>query len=127
LFVNISYPKGIGDFRLHLKKKQTMIIENSTDEEVRADFLSTIDSILEKPTPKVLIIAEGKERHRDVYAYFWSSEKWCITRSINSPYQDYMFKKDGLFGYSSNRQDFEKNLFETLEEAIACFHKFYKK
>lgn len=49
---------------------------------------------------------------------------WIIT---NDPQcRTYMFKEDGLFGYTEDWNDRKKNTFPSLEEAIANFRKFYK-
>lgn len=54
----------------------------------------------------------------------WSSGKWIVTDSIDG--FRYMFKDLGVFGYTENPDDRNKNSFDTMDEAYQAFLEFYR-
>jgi hypothetical protein len=106
-----------------------MITGNSTIEEIIDDFIKSnqLQLLGSDIEPKLYIIAKSKTVYGDVYAYCLRNKKWVITTDFTNPSKNYMCKETGLIGYTDKIEDFEKNLFDDLGEAIDCFWKFYKK
>jgi len=85
-------------------------------------------SVINHPVPNSYILAVNNDGMPIIYALkkrINQIEKWLIVDRLTDI--GYMFKDDGTFGYTDDKSDVEKNSFDYIDEAIECFHKFYKK
>lgn len=98
---------------------------NMTDEQIRTDFVKNHGlKVLFEPYPCMYVVAQNVNNNPLIYAMLLRNGKWVITD--NTVGRSFMFKKDGLFGYTDNKEDINENSFHNLSDAILAFHKFYK-
>lgn len=50
------------------------------------------------------------------------AQKWIVTNGSN---RSYMFKEDGLFGYTDSIEDRLINSFDSVMDAVRCFRRFW--
>ena len=55
---------------------------------------------------------------------FGKEQRWIVANDLHA--RSYMFKSDGLFGFTDDKKDKYENSFESLADAIKRFSKSYK-